>query len=116
MENVISFFEKVICGIFWAAIYIGICFLAIYISNHFEWGSKPTSIIWCIITGFTLCFCYLKDDEGCGNFVSRIFTTIVVIIGVIEIICFWNKDFPLWTYILNNSLICLTIITTQFED
>lgn len=111
MENVISFFEKVIRGIFLSFIYIGFCFLAIYISKYFGWESKITCGIWFSITVCVLIACYEADSLS-----SKVFSIITGIIGIIELVCFYNKDFPLWTYILSNSLICLTIITTQFDD
>lgn len=90
-------------GLFLSAIYLGISFLLIYYSISL-------SILWFLI--LALIYISLIRGGDCETFST-------ISIAFIIVMCWHYKDadfFPLWVYIVINSITCLNIIVQSLLD
>lgn len=116
MEKTIHIMQGIIRGLIISVIYLGISFIATYTLKYFDlaplFGWLTISII--IYTN-------LLDSDNLGGSMKagKILTYIsisIYIIGLIYFICNESTTPPLWIYIVINSLVCLTIITSAVEE
>lgn len=101
MDKLFYIIGKFGCGLFFSAIYLSISFLLIYYSLSF---------LWFLI--LVLIYIFLIKDGDCETFST-------ISIAFIIVMCWHYKDadfFPLWVYIVINSITCLNIIVQSLLD
>ena len=103
MDKLLDIIGNFGLGLLFSAIYLGISFLLIYYSLYL-------SFLWFLI--LALIYIFLIKDGDCKTFSTISITFIIVM-------CWHYKDadfFPLWVYIVINSITCLNIIVQSLLD
>lgn len=102
MRNLGNTILKIAAGLFFSSIYLGISFLASYLSLY--WNLWNPTWVWVTIGFITYAFLFEEDKNG------------VNIMGVLSVIGMYlchaiTGYIPLlWVYIVVNSIVCFNII------